>query len=212
MWFLNVPRLPIFAQNRPTMDHKPDQWPLPAGMSVTESPDLLVLTHKWNKWIGYAMLVIWAIWSTGLCFDFGEFVDLLQAEGAHFELLFAFPILGLNLFLLYGGLAHVLNATTTTIDFEELKIKHAPIPWINNRAIYRGDVKQLYVKQHVTQRKKGTSYFSSSSYSINVVVQGRKDLELVTGIGTAEDAKFVEQKIEHYLKISDRPVPGEHRG
>ncbi len=200
------PHLPIFAQNRPIMDRKPDQWPLPASMSIAESPDLLVLTHKWNKWIGYVMLIFCAIWSFGLYS--GVFGDLPLAEWASWALLFILPFLAVSVFLLYSAVAYVLNTTTVTIDFEELKIKHAPIPWVNNLAMYRGDIAQVYVKQHVKKSKSGTSY----TYSVNAVVQGQKDIALIKVLDTVEEAKFVEQKIEQHLKIKNQKMPGEYRG
>ncbi len=188
------------------MDLKPNQWPLPASMSIEENPDSLVITYKWNKLIGYLMLVFCAIWSLGLYF--GVFSDLPLAEWASWPLVFILPFLAVSVFLLYSGVAYVLNTTTITLDFEELAITHAPIPWVNNRALFRGDIAQVYVKRHVSKSKNGTSY----SYTVNAFLLDQTDIKLVTVLTTVEEAKFAEQKIEQFLKIKNQKMPDEYRG
>ncbi len=73
------------------MDRKPFQLPLPNRMSVEENPDLLVITYKWNQWLGYVMVIFSAIWSLGLYFI--EFEDLKSLE-VWWRFLLASPFLG----------------------------------------------------------------------------------------------------------------------
>jgi hypothetical protein len=192
------------------MDRKPDQWPLPASMSIAESPDLLVITYRWNKFPGYVMLFFGVTFALVFCPILFVRTDANDGSGLLGILLF----LAFIVFLLYTGLAYVLNATTITIGFEELTIKHPPIPipWVNSLTISRGDIKQLYTRQNVmvstAEERKSVSY----SYSVNAVVQGQKDIALFKVFDTAEEAKFVEQKIEQYLKIKNQKMPGEYRG
>jgi hypothetical protein len=61
------------------------------------------------------------------------------------------------------------------------------------------------VREHIHNSKSGRSY----SYSVRLRVAHQRDLLLVAGLPTAEEAKFIEYKIEQYLKLKDQPVKGE---
>ena len=67
-------------------------------------------------------------------------------------------------------------------------------------------VVQLYTKQKVTSGTNGTSI----SYEVQVIGDDKRNIPLITGLQTSEQAQFIEQKIEKYLKIADRPVKGEY--
>ena len=59
----------------------------------------------------------------------------------------------------------------------------------------------------MSNTRNGASY----SYALSAILAGGKRVKLVSGLDQPEDALFLEQKIEGYLGITDRPVAGEMR-
>jgi hypothetical protein len=187
------------------MDNLPTTWPVPANMRVAESPSSLTITHLWSRVKGYVLLVFGIIWNGGLYFNLK---GAIAAEGLGGSILPMSPFIAIGVVVVYAGLSFAFNSTIITITFEQLTIKHAPLPWFGNRLIARGDLKQPYVKQHKLRDENNTSYI----YSVNVIDGNQKDITLVGNLSKAEEAKFIEQKIEQYLKLKDQPVPGEWKG
>jgi Tfp pilus assembly PilM family ATPase len=66
------------------------------------------------------------------------------------------------------------------------------------------DLKQLYAKEKVSSSRNGTSI----TYEVHVTRSGR-NIKLVSGLESSEQAVYIEQEIEKYLNIKDIPVKGE---
>jgi hypothetical protein len=212
------------------MDNLPTHWPLPPNLRVDEHPGELVITRTWNRMAGYVSLFVGAILGFFLSFDVvGFFLSFdVGGETDWFGLVFKLvAIFG----PLYLSLAQLTNQTTITLSFDELAVRHGPLPWPGRRELFRGDVQQLYVMQeHIFNSKSGRSYSyivrlqelfyyllaqnttDSYLYSVCLRVAHQRDLLLVAGLPTAEEAKLIEQKIEEYLKLKDQPVQGEWKG
>jgi uncharacterized membrane protein (Fun14 family) len=107
--------------------------------------------------------------------------------------------------LLYGVLAGYLNKTYIRISYNTIAITHEPLPWFGAKSIVRSDVKQLYSKERVSHSDHGHTH----TYSVHVMTRSEKSVELVSGLFSSEEALFVENEIEKYLKIADEPVRGE---
>lgn len=178
--------------------------PIPANIQIEEFKNALTIKYKWNKVMGYILIGFSCFWNSILYFVFIS--NMIEAEMPLFVLLFTLPFVGLGLFILYFGIANILNTTTIEVGFDNLTVKHAPMPWRGNRDVFKHDIKQLYVKQHIHRGKNGVSY----SYSINMIDRDNKDIKLVDTLANPEEGKFIEQKIESFLKIKDTRVSGEY--
>jgi hypothetical protein len=66
-------------------------------------------------------------------------------------------------------------------------------------------LQQLYTKRHVSHSKNGTSI----NYELRVTTTDGRDEKLMGGFNKQEQALFIEQEIEKFLGIEDRPIRGE---
>jgi hypothetical protein len=108
--------------------------------------------------------------------------------------------------LIYVVLAGYLNKTYIKISFDSLSIRHRPFPWMGQKTLKKADLKQLYSKKHISHGKHGSHYYT---YSVQALAQRNHVIELLSGLTTREEALFIEQEVEKYLRIDDERVDGE---
>ena len=82
---------------------------------------------------------------------------------------------------------------------------NGPIPYPGNRTLDAGQISQLYCRERVRRGKQST-YFT---YDVNAAIEGQKEQKIVSGLDESEQALFIEQEIERFLKIPDTYVKGE---
>lgn len=111
----------------------------------------------------------------------------------------------IGLGLLYTVLAGYLNKTYIRISYNSLTITHRPLPFLGQKNLTKQDLKQLYSKETIPHGENS----NSSSFSVQAITKSGKIIELVSGLPTSEEALFIEQEVEKYLKIDDEPVRGE---
>jgi hypothetical protein len=186
------------------MNEEEKLTPIPADMQVEESKNTLIIKYVWNKNAGYISFLFSLIWLGFIYFGFIN--QILSEDVPPFVLLFMMPFVVVGFYLFYYGLANIFNTTTITIDFDNINIKHAPLFWVGNRDVYKHDLKQIYVKQHTHKNRNHVSY----SYSVNAIDRENKEVKLVSGLQTPEQGKWIEQKMENFLKIQNKPVNGEY--
>ncbi len=120
-----------------------------------------------------------------------------------------FPILHLAVGagLTYFTLAGYLNSTVIDVDGNVIRVRHGPIPWWGNHRLSSKAIIQLYSKH-----EHWSNYTSSiDAFQVRAITNARRNLLLVSGLDHAEQALFIEQEIEKFLNIEDRPVRGEIR-
>ncbi|NJN24485.1 MAG: hypothetical protein HC819_00035 [Cyclobacteriaceae bacterium] len=67
-------------------------------------------------------------------------------------------------------------------------------------------MKQLYVTQH----RVGHRYYRfSTTYQVNAILDNKEVITLVKGLDSAQQGRFIENKIEDFLNITDVHVEGE---
>ncbi len=189
------------------MDKKEKLTPIPANMQVEESNNSLVIKYKWNKTLGYLGLVFALVWTAITADMLWGYSEEIDDDIPIFIWLFAAISMSAGLFIFYVGLAHIFNSTMITIDYDNVSVKHKPIFWRGNKDILKHDIKQLYVKQYIHKGKRGKRY----NYGVNLIDRENKDSKLVDTLSSVEEAKWVEQKMESFLKIQNERVSGEYR-
>jgi hypothetical protein len=108
--------------------------------------------------------------------------------------------------LIYVCLACILNTTTIRADSGQLTIRHHPLPWPGGRTnLDTHNIKQLYVKRHVSHSKNGTR----TTYQLHAITQEGRRKKLLTGLNDEDQALYLEQEIETHLGIENTPVQGE---
>ena len=194
------------AALRAPMPERLVREPLPNGVRFT------------YRWFGpqFAFLVFFCVaWNAFLYFWYAKAiagVDWAQGLGAlegHRLMMILFPIahVAVGVGLTYYTLCGFVNRTIVEVAGRVITISHGPLPWRGNRTIPGSDVQQLYREEITRRTKNGTS----TSYQLSAVQKDNRKLKLLSGLGGADLALFLEQEIERALGIRDQAVTGEMR-
>lgn len=160
-----------------------------------------------RTWFGAKYVILLAfvfVWDGVLVYLAGSFLN----TASRLPLFVWFMPLGhvaMGLGLTYYAIAGLFNKTQVMADYSHLAVRHGPVPWPGNKDIRAGDIKQLYSKEKVRRTKHGTTV----SYSLHAMTNDEKTLKLLSGLESSEQALFIEQEIEKYLRIEDKAVRGE---
>ena len=177
---------------------------MPKSYTMENEGADLVITRRWFNWKYLMMLVFCVFWDGFLV----VWYTIAFTKGGPL-LMKLFPVLHVaaGVFLTYSTIAGFLNRTRITLNTLELRIRHYPLPWPGNKVVQRREIEQLFCEEKMSSTRNGVSY----TYSLQAVTAGGGRLKLVSGMDKPEDALFLEQKIEGFLGITDRPVAGEMR-
>jgi hypothetical protein len=177
---------------------------MPRGYKLENAGADLVITRRWLSWKYLALLGFCVFWDGFLIVWY--FIAFTKGGPLVMKL---FPVIhvGVGVFLTYTTLAGFLNSTKITVNTAEIGVSHYPLPWPGNRVVQRTEIEQLFCEEKLNRSRNGASY----AYNLSAVLAGGRRLKLVAGLDTPENALFLEQKIEGFLGIADRPVAGEMR-
>lgn len=172
-------------------------------------PDKLELFHHGShieivrKWFG--MQIVFA--TVFAMFWDGILINLYSKAGASGEPMSIFSLIhvAVGIGLTYYVVAGWLNRTHIFVSHGKIAVRHRPIPWLGNKELEASNLKQLYVKEKISQSRHGTSV----TYQIHALTHNSRNIQLVSGLGISEQALYIEQEIEKYLGIEDIPVKGE---
>jgi hypothetical protein len=101
----------------------------------------------------------------------------------------------------YATLVGLLNSTTITVSGGLLHVTSGPVPVSCDKRIGERMRKQLYVKSEAVQNR--------VIYALYAATTDGRDVKLLSGLSTQDEVHFLEQEIEKFLGIEDRPVSGE---
>lgn len=148
-----------------------------------------MFTLLWNLFI---VIIMVAMITTG-------------SMGALFFLALHFVVgLGLG----YRLFAKFINKTIININDSRVKMDHGPlkIGARKDHTIQNEDIEQLYVSEYVTNMSKNNQPIKS--FGLYLILKSGKKLQLIKDCNK-ETALYIEQEMERYLKIKDKPVVGE---
>jgi len=175
--------------------------PMPERFKMENVGSDLKITRRWFSWIFVALTFFAIFWNGFMAVWFGMAIS----QGIWIMALFGLLHGGIGIVLLYYVLSGYLNKTVVTVNRQSLEIKHGPLPYPGKK-LNSVDIKQLYCKERVSRSSKGSI---SYNYEVHAVARDGKDRKLLTGLGGSDQALFVEQEIERFLRIEDKPVAGE---
>jgi len=212
------------AMSYPTMLRRPEDdldapWErpevaLPRGVRFEEQPDGLEIRVLWlsaRALIDAAVIAVVVFVLVPMLF-----VDdsVLAQVGLPAVLHWLLGLVGLT--FLYTGVARLINRTRFTVTRGILRVAHGPLWWPGKRRLASASIDQLYVREHVrvvTRRRKMGITHQRVRHEIHTweVWLRRKDgetMKLLGRLGDSKQALYVEQRIERFLGIVDRPVEG----
>ncbi|MDX2097614.1 MAG: hypothetical protein SFW36_07540 [Leptolyngbyaceae cyanobacterium bins.59] len=179
----------------------------PASMSVDHRGSDLIIVRKWFTPVFFFLLFFALFWN-GITWTIVSAI-LLSRQWP--MLLFLSLHICVGLGILYAALTNLLNSTEIRVDRQQIRIVHGPLPVLGNCTIPVHEINQIYCKQKISHTRNGVS-ITYEVYALTNGKEGQKRKALVTGLPNPEDALFLEQEIEKFLRIDDRPIAGEFRG
>jgi hypothetical protein len=176
--------------------------PRPQSVTVESQFDSLNIIYRWWS-LKYIFLVVFCVaWDSFLVFWYS-----MVPQGAPW-IMILFPIghVAVGVGLTYYTVAGFMNRTFITINQQWITVTHAPLPWFGNKRIDRIQVGQLYAEEIRSQTSRGGT---SVQYLLNIVLRDNTKLKFLAGLSSPDVALFIEQTMEEYLRIEDKPVIGE---
>jgi hypothetical protein len=79
------------------------------------------------------------------------------------------------------------------------------MPWFGNRVMRVDSLDQLYTEVRVHRGENS----SSEQYKLCAVTKDGAKVVLLSGLSEKDQTRFIEERIENFLGIEHRPVPGE---
>ncbi len=175
--------------------------PMPDGITIEHPDGGLKITYRWFN-VTYAFMLVFAIfWNV---FTWGWQGVSLVAGNLLFSAFGLFHVV-IGLFLLYYGLAGILNRTLVGVHQDRLIIHHEPLPWPGSKQLPATAIEQLYSKEKIHHSKNGISI----TYEVSALTRDKTKEKLVGRLKELEQALYIEQEIERHLGIRDQPVRGE---
>lgn len=151
-----------------------------------------------RRWLGVELLVL-----APFCLFWDSILAVFLAAGP-FPGLFILPHTLVGVGMTYYALSLALNRTTIRVDHDAVSIRHGPLPWVGNQTLPTDAVQQLYVDEHLKPFSRGIV----KRYGVLALTRDGQARSLVN-FDTAHEALFVEQRVEAFLGIPDKPVRGE---
>ena len=158
-----------------------------------------MITRLWYTPKLFGLLFFCIAWDAFLVFWYA----LAIKGGSLFAMIFPIAHVAVGVGLTYSLVAGFLNRTRIRVSPMEIGVRHSPVPWAGNKTIPRNEVEQLFCEYRGGK---------SPTYDVSVILSGGRRTKLVTGLETPDQALYVEQRLEDFLGIADRPVVGEMAG
>ena len=162
----------------------------------------LLITRRWFSPVFIFLAFFTVFWNGFMVVWF----TIAISQGETLMALFGSIHGAVGIGLVYFTLAGFVNRTEIRVDYRALTVRHRPLPVFSNRDIPASDLKQLYSKERIRTRSKGGNHHS---FEVHALTHSGRNIRLLSGLPNSEQALFVEQELEKYLRIEDRPVKGE---
>ncbi|MEM8906516.1 MAG: hypothetical protein AAGD05_01615 [Bacteroidota bacterium] len=180
---------------------------LPKGMEILKLRSELELQISWRDTLNSFLVFFTIVWNI-FVLPFAIFAIL---SGELMILLGLSLHLAVGIGLLYYIITAVFNTTFVTVDHHHLHIEHRPlkVPFYPNQDFPVMDIDQIYVNKYVKSKTNGRPDYA---FSVEAILKNKRHVRLVRGLQHPDQALYVEQEIERFLQIKDRPVTEEWKG
>ena len=185
-----------------------DVPPAPGEVGYRESATrrargLLRIRRRWFRIEAIAFLFFAIVWDGFLAVWYGA--ALSSNDPPVMALFFPLIHVAVGVFITYTALTQLLNTTEIVIDGDELRVRHGPIPARGNLELSVDSLRQLFVRTRISRsRRGGTTTF----FALCADVDGTA-MDVVRGLRSEDEARYLEQLIEAHLAIVDDPSAGD---
>lgn len=179
--------------------------PMPPGIEAYSYPSELSIEIQWRRMMSGFLTFFTIFWNLILI----PFILIAIFQGEWIIFLFIALHLFVGVALAYYTIAMLLNTTYITVDRYKLIVEHKPLPVISykDQEVTIADINQLFIEKYIASRTNGRPDFA---YMVRYAKKNSSDhVTLMRGLRKHEQARYIEQEIERFLEIEDRPVEGE---
>ncbi len=184
------------AQPRPRIER-------PAGLAVEESvggaATLTIVRHPRRRVVPFFLSAVALVGIFGLwVYDALSYASVILA-------LVLVPVTAVVLLVFRSHLVAMLERSVVHATPDRLTVRHTPVGTpLADEHIDAADVVQLFSMDASKIGRPGIG-----RYQVKALLSGAVTLVLVDGLGTPEEALFIEQKLESLWRLADREVAGE---
>ena len=106
----------------------------------------------------------------------------------------------------YYTLAKLFNRTIIKAGRERLYVRQTPLPWFGVLDLPISEVQNLYAVYHVIRHNRRTIHGVNITYGVRAVLNDGWRREIVGKLREADDALYIQQKLEQHLAITSQIV------
>ena len=184
-------------------DFIPDQHvPQPKCVNVQLDFEALTITYRWWSPNLVFLLIFTLAWDSSIFFMH----EIISVSPPWLEILIPCIYAAIGIWLTYRTIASFINRTTIAVNRQRLSVAKGPLPWFGDKLIEIARISQLYSSR---ERDLSNLFGLVSRYQLNLILHDETERKLLSCLPTPDVAFFVEQSIEEYLHIKNRPVRGE---
>lgn len=197
-----VVRIPGVEPSAPTPPARATA-PQPKGMTIEEDAHGVRIIRRWFRPAIIALLLFTLFWDGFMVVWF----TIAITQGVWFMALFGLLHGAVGVGLSYSVVASFVNRTIIEINERELSIRHEPLPWPGNKTLPTLEVDQLYCQHTESHGKNGATH----RYGVHARLRDGRAEELAS-FNDAQEALFLEQRVEQILGLEDEAVAGAYTG
>ena len=176
---------------------------LPKNMAMTRDIMHLEITRRWFGWKTILLTFFCLGWSGMMVYWYWRFISEWDTR----MMVFAIVNGLIGIVITYTTIAGYLNKTYVRADRDFITIRHCPLPWFGNRSIPSHELDQLYSKMNIYRSRRGSTLFYT--YDLRARTRSEQNIKLLSNLPERHQVLFVEQEIERFLNLEDRPVKEE---
>jgi hypothetical protein len=178
--------------------------PRSTRIKIEDFAGVLRLRWRWFSPSHVAAALFCVVWDSFLvCWYTAAFT---RSKGVEWMMVL-FPVIHVTIgvSLTYATLCGFFNSTTIEVGFDELRVRHGPLPWAGNRQFMASAIVQLHCEEKKSRNKDSTT----TDYQVWATLENGRKVRLVSGLIDLAEARLIEQEIERRLNIDPRRVVGE---
>ena len=177
---------------------------MPPGVEMLALLSEISIEYRWRRNVNSFLVFFTIMWNIIVLPM--ALVMVLSGEVIGLLVMSAHLIVGIS--LIYYILTMFINKTYITVDRRELRVEHRPLkfPFYPNRVISVHDLKQIYFERYVASR---TNNRPNYAFQVIAILHNEERINLLKGLKTQRQGRFIEQEIERFLNIEDQEVAEE---
>lgn len=180
----------------------PREVPLPSRFTMDDFGGTLRIQFRWFTPMVFFLLFFCIFWDGFLVV---WYTIAFTTNGPLMMKLFPLLHVAVGVGLSWFVLATFVNRTTISVGDGACVVKHGPLPWPGNRNLMSDDIEQLDVVRKTRVNKGRVTHY----YDVEARLRDGSKTKLVSSLSESDQARYIEQQIERFLRIKDQPAPYE---